>query len=103
MYYRDSLRKEYNEWPFYYLSLEGYKVDGQVLIGDLNILYKRYQEYELEFEIDKQYQKIISKANSYYDDGLFLNAKDLYSRALSFKSDDVYVKKQIKKCEKQLR
>jgi hypothetical protein len=104
-YYQDSLQKEYDEWSFYFLNSNKEKEDGLVLIEDLGILYRRYSEEEIIIETEKQCQKVLRKADEYFESGNYSKALSLYERYMSLKpdGDHNYTKKQIKRCKKELK
>jgi tetratricopeptide (TPR) repeat protein len=51
-------------------------------------------------EISKQYNKILSAADKYFDDQKYHKAKDLYERALTIKPGDDYPKQRLEEIEK---
>jgi hypothetical protein len=60
----------------------------------LNILSKG-----IDSEKDKQYQKIIDKADEYLSDENYDKAKNLYNRAISLRNDDQYPKDKLAEIE----
>lgn len=54
-------------------------------------------------EIEKQYNKIVKKADEYYDKREYEKALELYKRAQLLKKNDKHVIKRIRKIERKLR
>lgn len=51
---------------------------------------------------DGQYQKIVNKANEYFDTSNYLRARDFYLRAEMIRPSDIFVKERIAICNKNL-
>ncbi|MBI3133694.1 MAG: tetratricopeptide repeat protein [Bacteroidetes bacterium] len=62
--------------------------------NQIDIINKKMKE-ESGKEVDEQYQKLIAKADEYYDSKTYDKAKGLYERALSIKPSDTYPKQRL--------
>ncbi|MCG8578005.1 MAG: hypothetical protein MI810_24210 [Flavobacteriales bacterium] len=76
-----------------------------------NLINEKYPENQIQLcikhmneksvdEISKQYNKILSAADKYFDDQKYHKAKDLYERALTIKPGDDYPKQRLEEIEK---
>lgn len=87
--------------------LEAKKKYDQALIIDPSSEYAYNQSEECtkrdkdrtRIELEKEYRKIIDKADSYFDKANYDKAKGLYNRALGFRPDDQYPKDKLDEIE----
>lgn len=64
---------------------------------------QRIRQIESGFEQDLEYDKIVKKADEYFDKHEYVKALELYKRAHLFRENDKHVIKQTRKTERKIR
>ena len=103
LFYLDSLTMEYERSPFYVINYFGInigeRVDGKIVLSDLNILYQRLTAQEAAEGINKTYKKLIEAADIYFDKRNYEKAYPLYKKAHNIKPSDKGTSKKMMKTE----
>lgn len=71
--------------------------------NDEHVLQRIYQIGQFSIEKDREYNKIVKKADEYYDKREYEKALELYKRAHLFRENDKYVIKRIRETKRKIR